>query len=55
VIPAPQRQQPFERNEDEEFGLDPHDQPFGHLVEKFARILPANSAHWAVFADYAGS
>lgn len=36
-------------------GLDPHDQPFGHLVGNFARILPANSADLAVFAGYAGS
>lgn len=32
------------RNEKRVAGLDPHDQPCGHLVGNFARILPANSA-----------
>jgi hypothetical protein len=39
----------------EVFGLIPHDQPVGHLVGVFARILPADSAHWAVSAGCAGS
>jgi hypothetical protein len=36
-------------------GLIPHDQPVGHLVVVFARILPANSADGAVSAGCAGS
>jgi hypothetical protein len=36
-----------------QFGLIPHDQPFGPLG-KFGSILAANSADCAVFAGYAG-
>jgi len=32
----------------------PDGSAFGHLSCRFARVLPANSAQWAVFAGYAG-
>jgi hypothetical protein len=38
----------------EEFGLIPHGSARWPLGLSFARILPANSAQWAVFAGSAG-